>query len=315
MGRTYRLLTVLLALCLCFGGIMVKSSPGHALSGLTVSPPLKEITLGPGLIETATYVTIQNNTGQIVRAHLQLVDLKALGIYGGTSLDKAGLSDKYDLADWMSLPGGDTVIIASGQTVNVKVDITNRDDLSPGGHYGAVVITSSSADSGVKSDVDISQQLVSLMFIKKLGGEQYGLNLDQLSHQGSAIPDKLTTRFNSTGNVHVTPRGFIEVTDPAGKLVAKGILNPDSSIILPGSSRQFVTLLQPVATSNKAGRYKITVHYRYDGQQNFSTESIYFTHGNPLLHTLAIAGSAILFVTVAVLILRTTRRKKQAKNR
>jgi hypothetical protein len=215
----------------------------------------------------------------------------------------------------MSLPGGDTIVIASGQTIKVKVGITNRADLSPGGHYGAVVITSSSADTGVKSDVNISQQLVSLMFIKKLGGEQYGLKLDQLNYQGSAVPDKITTKFNGTGNVHVIPRGFIEVTDPTGKLVAKGILNPDSSIILPGSSRQFVTLLQPVAESSKAGRYKITVHYRYDGQQDFTTQSIYFTHGNPLIRTITIVGLIALFVAGGVLVFRTVRRNKYTKIR
>jgi hypothetical protein len=295
---------------------LVNIPPVRAANGLTVSPPLKEITLGPGLIETATDVTIQNNTSQSVRAHLQLVDLKSLGIYGGTTLDKAGLTDKYDLANWMTLPGGDTVVITSGQTMKVKVNITNRSDLSPGGHYGAVVITSSSADSGVKSDVNISQQLVSLMFIKKLGGEVYGLQLEPFSYsyKGSAIPDQVTTSFKSTGNVHVVPRGFIDITDPVGKVVAKGILNPDSNIILPGSTRQIVTLMQPVASVNKSGRYKITVHYRYDGQQDFTTQAIYFTHGNPLFHTATIAGLIIFAGMISTLAYRKIRRTKLLKS-
>jgi hypothetical protein len=289
---------------------MAKSSHTHALSGLTVSPPLKEITLGPGLIETATDVTIQNNTNQSVRAHLQLVDLKSLGIYGGTTLDKAGLTDKYDLANWMSLPGGDTVVIASGQTVKVKVNITNRSDLAPGGHYGAVVITSSAADSGIKSDVNISQQLVSLMFIKKLGGEVYGLQLEPISYKGSSMPDQITTRFKSTGNVHVVPRGFIEVTDPSGKVVSKGILNPDSNIILPGSTRQLVTLMQSVSAANKPGRYKVTVYYRYDGQKDFMSESTYFTHGNILVQIMiGIALVAAVATAVTFGLLRVKRKR------
>lgn len=282
--------TVLCAVCLLF----LKAS-AHAINGLTVSPPLREVTLGPGLLETATEISLQNTTQETITAHLQLVDLKSLGEYGGSSLDKAGLSDQYDLANWMSLPGGDTVVIAKGETVKIKVNITNRSDLAPGGHYGAVVITSSGGSS-VSSNVNISQQLVSLLFVKKLGGEVFGLDMEPLSYKGSSVPDQITTRFKATGNVHVTPRGYIEVTDPGGKVVAKGILNQDSSIILPGGTRQFVTLMQPVAGASKSGRYKITVYYRYDGKNDFQSQSTYFTRGIPMTHLIIALLAVIVLI-------------------
>lgn len=313
MRRTLRPTAVLLALCLCLISILVNTGPADALNGLTVSPPLKEITLGPGLIETATDITLQNNTAQAIRAHLQLVDLKALGVYGGSSLDKAGLTDKYDLANWMTLPGGDSVVISSGQTIKVKVNIANRSDLSPGGHYGAVVITSSSADSGVASNVNISQQLVSLLFIKKLGGEVYGLKLGQLTYKGSDIPQEVTLPFSATGNVHVVPRGYIEVTDPTGKLVAKGIINQDSSLILPGSTRQFVTLMQPVSAANKPGRYKITAYYRYDGQSEFTKQAMYFNHGNVFVQWIIIGALVVGIGAVLFIVFKTIRRLRGRK--
>ena len=279
--------------------LIVFGAPVRALSGITLSPPLKDITLGPGLLEAVTDVSLTNNTSQQVRAQLKLVDLKALGEFGGTSLGQAGLPDTYDLANWMSLPGGDTVVLPANQTVKLSVRISNRADLTPGGHYGAVIVTTDSGGT-VSSNVNINQQLVSLVFVKKLGGEKYGLELKTiLSDQSkNRLPQVVKLDFGSTGNVHVIPRGYIEVTDPKNKLVAKGIINQDSSLILPGKTRQFATNLQPISDSNAPGQYKITVHYRYDEQQDFQTQSVYFMRNGADIWKIVSAGSAVLSVLV-----------------
>lgn len=273
------IVSMIAILCLC-AILLLNSGTGQAANGLTLSPPLREITLGPGLIETTADVTLQNNTNQPVRAKLTLVDLKSLGEFGGASLGQARLSEKYDLANWMTLPGGDTVAIASGETVKVRVNIQNRADLAPGGHYGAVII-SSSANGTVQSEVSIQQQLVSLLFIKKLGGENYGLTLNDLAigDTKGKLPQMVTLDFGSTGNVHVTPRGYVEITDPKGTVVAKAIINPDSTFILPETSRRLTALFQPITQSNIPGKYKVTAYYRYDGQKDFVTQSIYFEAG------------------------------------
>lgn len=285
-----------------FACIAVYVPSSHAAGGITLSPPLKDITLGPGLLETTTEIALTNNTNQVIQAQLKLIDLSALGEFGGNSLDKAGLPDAYNLANWMTLPGGNTVIIPASQTVRVKVNIANRSDLTPGGHYGAVIVNVDSADTA-KSNVSISQQLVSLVFVKKLGGEKYGLELSgMLADQTSGrLPHSVKLDFANKGNVHVIPRGYVEVTDPKGKLVAKGIINSDSALILPGASRQFTTALQSVADSKLTGQYKITAHYRYDGEEKFQSQSVYFTRsGIPkTLLTLAIALGVTTLVLVA----------------
>jgi hypothetical protein len=242
-----------------------------------------------------------------VKAQLKLVDLRSLGDFGGNSLDKAGLPDEYNLANWMTLPSGSEVTIPANQTVVAKVTITNRSDLTPGGHYGAVIVTTGSG-TATKSNVSISQQLVSLIFVKKLGGEQYGLDLKKMlvDQDKGDLPRSVSLNFASTGNVHVIPRGYIEVTDPKGKLVAKGIINPDSLLVLPGATRQLMTSLQPVANSNVPGQYKITAHYRYDGTDEFQTQSLYFSRsGIPRTLILSILGVTLaIFVAAATYILK-----------
>lgn len=304
--RILAAVTVLCLVALVTGGLTPGGRSVSALGGLTISPPLREITLGPGLLEASTDVTLQNNSDQTVRASLQLVDLRALGQYGGNSLDKAGLTGKYDLANWLTLPGGNTVDIAGKQTVRVAVKIANRSDLAPGGHYGAIVITSSADNSSAKSQVSLNQQVVSLLFIKKLGGEVYGLQLESSTFKRSSdIPQIVTTNFKNTGNVHLVPHGYIEVTDPVGKLIAKGIINQDSLSILPGSLRKYVTTMQPVAQASRPGTYKVTTYYRYDDQKDFKQFSETFSRGGGKKIWLFIAsGVAVLVIAAgAVLII------------
>lgn len=299
MSKISRVSLALITALVAVAGIQV---PGvYAANGITLSPPLKDLTLGPGLLEANSDISLTNNTAQQVRAQLKLVDLKALGEFGGTSLDKAGLPDSYGLANWMELPGGDTVLIPSGQTVKAAVKILNKSDLTPGGHYGAVIVTTDSADS-VKSNVSISQQLVSLVFVKKLGGEKYGLDLKaMLAEEKGRIPETLKLDFASTGNVHVIPRGYVEITDPKGKLISKAIINPDSSLVLPGQTRQFVALMQPVASSNVPGQYKITAYYRYDGTEEFNSQSLYFSRsGIPAHLKIAAVLAAVIIVLGSV---------------
>jgi hypothetical protein len=251
------------------------SLPPATSGGITISPTLKELVLSSGLIEARTTIVLTNRTGRDLTAGIRVVDFSALNEYGGVSFGQAGLAvSKYALANWMALPGGNQVALPNGQSTLVALRVENRSDLAPGGHYGAVVVTAGT--SATSNNVNFKQELVSLVFVKKLGGEQYGLQLQSLTaDENSKIPNAATLRFSSTGNVHVVPRGYVTVTDLTGKIVAKGLINPESTLILPGTTRQFVTLLQPIANSKLPGRYTVTAYYRYEGQNQFSSKAIY----------------------------------------
>lgn len=282
-----------------------------APGGITLSPPLRDITLGPGLLEADADITLTNNTNQQITAKLKLVDLKALGQFGGNTLGQAGLSDSYGLADWMTLPGGDRLLIPAGKTVTAAVSIVNRPDLTPGGHYGAIIVTPETSDT-VQSDVGISQQLVSLVFVKKLGGEKYGLDLQEVKVKNSqnSLPESVDLTFVSTGNVHVTPRGYVEIRDPKGRLVSKAIINPDSLLLLPGSSRLLTGLFQPVENSNRSGTYKVTAFYRYHESESFTTKDAYFERSGISVDP-RMAGALVVSVLVvgALVVLRFKRRR------
>ena len=286
------------------------ASTGQITDGITVSPAFKELSLGSGLIEANSKVVLTNHTKLNFVAKLRAVDFSELNDAGGISFGQAGQQlSKYGLAKWMELPGGDQIGLPAGQDVTVPVNIRNLSDMAPVGHYGALVVTVSPPDTGGSNRISFRQEVVSLFFVKKLGGEHYGLKLEKLTpDEKSAVPASVSLRFRSTGNVHVVPRGYVTVTDPAGKLVAKGIINPESTMVLPGNSRSFEALLTPLGNTSQAGRYKLTAYYRHDGQTGYDQQSVYFTKWS--LSWLLLLGFVITGV-IALILFRQIRRQRR----
>lgn len=272
--------------------------------GLTISPTLKDISLSSGLLESTNTITITNTTGSDLTAAVRAVDFTSVDGKGSVVFKPTGdTSEKYGLSKSIVLPDGPTISLPKGKATAVRVNITNGSNLAPGGHYGALVVTASSAGAakGGSNVVSFRQQLVSLFFVKKLGGEQYGLQLQSITPDTRrAVPNTVSLRFNSTGNVHVVPRGYIQVTDPKGKVLAKGIINPESTLILPGTKRQFTTIMQTVGSSSAKGRYTTTVYYRHDGQDKFSTQLIFFTQQSSsyIAFTVTIITGVILLLVL-----------------
>ena len=300
-------LSVLAALLIALTGLLVAHAAADSpQSIITVSPTVQRLTLGPGLVQATTNVQVANHTDHRLTATVQLVDFKTLNENGGLTLGQVGVPLwKFGLASWMQV-SSNKVSLAPGESTKLVVTIQNREDLTPGGHYGAVVINadSPSASGTASNQVSFSQNLVSLLFVKKLGGEVYGLQLRSLTaEQGHELPQSVTTDFASTGNVYVIPRGYIEVTDPHGKLIQKGIINQESNMIIQDTHEKLITLLQPVAHSSAGGRYKITAHYRYDGQAGYSTKTLYFTRSSDLtskLKVIVLTGAGALLLVYLV---------------
>lgn len=303
----------LLAVMIVSPGVFAQapqSQPTNNVGGVSISPPLKEVILGSGLIEAKTSVTLTNNTDKTLNAKIRLVDFDALDEFGGVSIGELDSPvSEYSLAPWMELPGGEAVQLPAKKTVTVPIHIQNRSDLSPGGHYGAAIITVSEPGND-KEVISLKQELASLIFVKKTGGESYGLDLETLTAKDLPdIPTEISLRFKSTGNVHVVPRGYIEVTDPSGGLVSKGIINPESTLVLPGKIRQFVTIMQPVANASSKGKYTVTAYYRFDGQEEFKTRSIEFTRGFSARDLIMFSAIGLLTVVAGFIIIRKLRRK------
>ncbi|MDD5083961.1 MAG: hypothetical protein PHT88_03450 [Candidatus Moranbacteria bacterium] len=254
--------------------------------GISVSPMFQEISLGEGQSSQTFSIEAFNTTDTLITLRLSVLDFGSLDESGGVAFLGAeqNFEKQYSIASWIRLDR-DALVLGPGESQSVQVTFENRDSLSPGGHYGAVVFKvensgSDTVDENGKSKIAISQSFSSLVFAKKVGGVLYDLNMRSVERETNwfHLPASITTRFQNKGNVHVVPRGTIVVTDPLGKVVQKGVINPESAIILPETFRSYVTRPVLLGAALVPGYYTLTTQYRYDGRDDVITHSFRFTY-------------------------------------
>lgn len=278
-------------------------------AGITISPTQKDLTLSSGLLEAHSTVVLSNNTAAAVDVTMTVRDLTQIYDKGDQSFGQAGLPvGKYGLANWAVLPDGGNLTLSAGETKTVPITIQNRADLSPGGHYGAIVTSLKNSKGTGANPVSVQQNILSFLFVQKLGGAKLGMTLQKFTvNAQKTIPDDVLLSFKSTGNVYVVPRGYISVYSPNGALVAKGIINPESALVLPSTTRAFNTVLLPTThKKNASGKYKIIAYYRYDGRTNFETATRYIDATN---HTSYLTVAAILTGVIGIGLLFGAQRK------
>jgi hypothetical protein len=277
-------------------------------SGFSINPFFQDITLDKNQSGAPFQLEVANNNKLPAVLRLSVLDFGALDESGGVAfLGGEGLpgqgspEQKYGLASWISLEN-DTLVIGPGEKQFVKGTIQNKESLSPGGHYGAIFFkTEKGSDASInnQNNVTLDPSFASLLFVRKIGGEIYGLQLsdENTSSNLFRLPNTTRLRFQNTGNVHVTPRGMVEFFDPLGRLVSRGIINSESGIILPETFRVFPTPMRTLTLAFLPGRYKISTAYRYDGQDSFfgRNSSFYFIPPIFFVIVLMLAGGILVF--------------------
>jgi hypothetical protein len=249
------------------------SRPGHgtakAISGITVSPALQSITVDQDQPSKSFDFSVTNNDPVEQELHLSTVDFGSLDDTGGVLFlgPEKALNYKYGLAHWISLEK-DSLILEPHETQKVVITIDNQASLTPGGHYGAVLVTPVIEQAAKKQQTLVNQVASSLLFLTKEGGAHYSLKLAHYSLNGqlARMPSTLSLRFQNDSNVHVIPRGLVTVTDPLGRAVKKGIINSDSGLAMPESFREINAPLVCLSSAFVPGFYQARISYYYEGQ-------------------------------------------------
>lgn len=281
-------------------------APGHG--GITVSPAFQQVVVAQDTPSKTFDFSVTNHTTETAEFALKTVDFGSLDENGGVLFmgqSNQALNYKYGLSQWVTL-GQDRIVVDPGQTVKVPVTIENKESLAPGGHYGAVLVEPAD-QNGHPTKVEINQVMSSLLFVTKQGGEIYGLHLQDYSVSTHlfSTPASVKLRFQNPGNVHVIPQGVAYITDPHGRMVKQGFINPGSAIILPETFRQLPIAMQTTAVAWIPGRYHLHIAYRYMGQSSEQTKDVSFIYINGWY---VIAGIVIIAVIVLALVNRRFRR-------
>lgn len=268
-------------------------------SAASISPAYQEIDVSQNAPQQSFTFKLTNKSNYAQRYDLSAVDFGTLDETGGVAFlgdNTTNFEQKYGLASWLTLEK--TIVFADpGQTQTLRVTIENRESLAPGGHYGAILVKASPQDVSAEGDkVELQAVLSSLILVKKEGGLRYGLSLSGETDNANRLrlPSVINLRFQNSGNVHAVPRGLIRVVDPAGHEVARGVINTDSSFILPESFRRLQVATLPLARAWLPGRYRLAVQYRYDGSNQVTTwEKSFWLLPSDLVWTLAVVALAL----------------------
>lgn len=284
------LLALLGVLCL------VSYKTAHSNQGVGLSPSIQEIVMKEADKSVEFEVDVTNFTSSPVEFDVSLMDFGSLDESGGIAfLGRPGQeATDFGLKKWMSVENPN-FRLEPGKSNAVKVTITNSSDMSPGGHYGAVVVSSKAPEPNDNDGVSVLPAASSLVLLKKQGGKEASLDLSSLKASSSLIrlPNSAELRFENKGNIHLVPRGTVELFSPSGGIVGRATVNESSGFILPKSNRAYaVSLGQDSNSPWLPGRYKLVMTWRWDGREEAFTHVSYHWY----------IGKIVLFLSVMLLV-------------
>jgi hypothetical protein len=153
-----------------------------------------------------------------------------------------------------------------GKSLNIFVEANNSSKVSPGGHYGAILIRQMSADTS--RQVPINQVVSVGLFLVKEDGAIRQLELSEKNKNTMWYTRQKRVEYllKNTGNSDVTPRITTTITQGA-RTYAKATFNENSVPLFAGQERSYSSAFVYQKTM-LPGRYTKSVAYRYDGQQD-----------------------------------------------
>lgn len=202
---------------------------------IQVTPAFVDIELAEGEQEKKLEISYINHSNTAVTLEMSAIDFKQQGERGEIGfLGQSSGSYSYSLSSFLSFESNQ-IQLGPGEKRVFKVTVANREDLSPGGHYAAVI--AKVVPDGQVDNTSVLPSVSSLILIRKTGGERFNLSMIKANWPPSFIsftyPKVVELLFQNEGNVHVIPYGKVEVRDMFGRLLSKGTINSASLVIFP----------------------------------------------------------------------------------
>jgi hypothetical protein len=213
-------------------------------SALTVSPPIfREDGLNPG--DTAIDVLkIENESPETLTVYPLVKNFTADAKEGGEPqfYEADENPDGTALAKWITIDTS-PITLEPKQKANLPFTINvPKDGAQPGGHYGAILLSTTPPEEGGK--IGIASQLGVLVLVSVTGDlreagtiAEFGFAEKKLWYE--SLPVDFFLRFENDGNTHLTPVGNVFVTDWTGRQVAVLKVNETARNVLPRSIRKF----------------------------------------------------------------------------
>lgn len=295
---------IFIALLVILFNYMINKAQAFDKLALTITPPLFQITIGPGEMWRSSLKIVNTNPYDLT-VYAGTMNFEAGGEEGqgrfvpilendagrvsmdGTRHDSAESS----LAKWIEI-APDPIFIPQGKSVDIPFTVRIPKDAEAGGHYAAILVGTRPTDENANGATVLVSSQVSSLFLARISGdvrEEGNIREFRTDRTFYEKPDiDFILRFANTGNVHLKPQGEIAIFNMWGREMGKILINEKSDFgnVLPRSIRKFIFNWQRNSSILEMGRFKAvaTVSYGDDTRQNIS-RAIYFwiLPGKPLL--------------------------------
>lgn len=262
--------------------------------GLEVDPAFQEVTISPQEREKNIIITLTNHQSESINLELFPVTFNPRDSSGLAQfeVDESG-SYSYSLSSYIVLPYRD-ITLQPGEHKDVQLIIQNRQDMPSGGTYVALIARQKKIETS--DTATILPSISSMIFIHKTGGEIYNLRLKDISFPNSPFhmtyPKHLKLTFQNEGNIHLIPRGRVEIRDVLGRLVAKGVINTASAYVFPSSQRSVDVQLDTISTQLPISLNTITVQ----GTDSLHKTTFILSDTFLYIHPLVVAGISLISI-------------------
>lgn len=270
--------------------------------GLTVSPAIKQLSLAKNQKQLTFNALVTNNTKERMAINISTTDFTAVNEKSGIEFLPNLTNRPHGLAQWLK-PTISDISLDSGKSQTVPIVITPDSALAPGGHYGALVykvIATGSAQNG--NLISNNEAVSTLVFLTTSSGSTQTVSLGSLplNKITLSVPTSVNLVLSDSGNTQTTPEGIVSIVNSSKKEVARGIINPESGLILPGTSRLYRVPLTKTGNTSIPGTYRMIVDFQASGS---STTKLY-TAQFLLISSRTIVALVILGVLILLFITR-----------
>ena len=282
---------------------------------VTVTPPLIQLSIGPGESWTSVLKVVNNNDYDVTY-YTQVVDMQADGEEGRSKFiplinePQDAAYQSFALARWIQL-SPDPILIRAGETGSIPFTVTIPQNAEPGGHYAAILVgTQPGSFNQPNNLMKVSSFVSSLIFVNIKGDVVESGRIREFSTAKSLYQTPsvdFTVRFENTGNTHVHPQGSVTIYNMWGKERGQVLINDkDSSFgnVLPESIRRFQFSWSGEQSVFDIGPYRavVTLNYGDQGKQSVSATTYFWVV--PLVPVSIGLGSIIVFLILLTWLIR-----------
>lgn len=205
----------------------------------SLSPSVMELSAQRGEVVEQTLTVI--NTRAIEQTYFLGVMKFEPQEEGGSPAFIPYEEDHTGLPEWIALPFTEFRVPPQAKG-DVPFRIAVPNDVKAGGYYAAMTVSQAPSDLVESNGAIVEAKTAALILLTVEGDTTEKLELlDFVGPTGmeSSLSHTVTYRVQNQGNVHVMPKGTIELRDLLGRVLKVFDANPEQGRILPGSTRSY----------------------------------------------------------------------------